>query len=196
MWFFLFLFVKSMIKEKTLLWFLMTAMLPCANVVGESRRSVPYIKSQWLLLIIIMCFLETNPQYLHLLAPQKHLELVNLEIHLHSFAIQHHHYHLMFLCNLCRCWFANSITFNIDVLRVQWSSHIPFPFEIPQSNHNFFDKIDKVNDTFHSIQTLNLKNKYFPSSFVIFNNFFVIKIEILPLTFAHCSILWKLPNLC
>ncbi len=46
---------------------------------------------------------------------------------------------IIILClqsNLCRCWFANSITFNINVYRVQWSSHIPFPLK-------FFNQIIK-----------------------------------------------------
>jgi hypothetical protein len=58
-------------KIKKLLCFLLTITLPCASVVRESRRLVPYIRDWRLLLVVTLCFLETNPWYLHFLAPQK-----------------------------------------------------------------------------------------------------------------------------
>ncbi len=66
---------------------------------------------------------------------------------------------LCLLCNLCKCLFANFVTFNIDVSRVQWSSH-SFPLEIPESNHKISNKIDEVIDMSPFIQTLDPKNKY------------------------------------
>lgn len=126
----LFLFVELMIREKRLFRFFLIIVLPCVSVVGESRRLT--IGGWWLLLgnnfvffwdkSITLGFLSTPGTFGIGWSWESFAFLCDLKSFISSCVS-------CVTLNLCNCWSTNFVTINIDVFRVQRSSHTAFPLK-------------------------------------------------------------------